>query len=225
MNLVFDYRTSDSPLVGLMWRTQSAAPDSFISAAFSTMEMVVTRQKDGIHFSVLGPGTRASRAPIPEEADFFGITFKLGTFMPCLPANQLVDGGINLPTAVSRSFWLQGSAWEFPTFDNADTFVERLARQGLLAYEPMVESALKGQMKDVSLRSVQRRFQRVTGLTHGTVYQIERARRAMKLLQDGVSILDTVDQAGYYDQSHMTRSLKLLMDQTPAQITGIRNGE
>ncbi len=45
-----------------------------------------------------------------------------------------------------------------------------------------------------------------------------RARHARTLLQQGISILDTVEQAGYADQPHLTRSLKRFMGQTPAQI-------
>jgi AraC-like DNA-binding protein len=33
-----------------------------------------------------------------------------------------------------------------------------------------------------------------------------------------VSILDTLHQAGYFDQPHLTRSLKYFIGQTPAQI-------
>jgi methylphosphotriester-DNA--protein-cysteine methyltransferase len=137
---------------------------------------------------------------------------------------------------------LHGSAWQFPNFDNADTFVNRLVRQGLLAHEPIVEAALQEQLnrccqlpwlhqprwldepaaeyllKELSVRSVQRRFLRATGLTHKTMFQIERAQYAVTLLQQGVSILDTVEQAGYYDQPHMTRSLKHFIGQTPAEI-------
>ena len=51
------------------------------------------------------------------------------------------------------------------------------------------------------------------------IRQIERARYAMTLLCQGTSILDTVYKAGYYDQSHMTNSLKRFLGQTPAQIT------
>lgn len=220
MKFVFDEdnRPSDSSLVEMVWRSQSAGGGSFISAAVSHMEMVVTRQKDVVSVTVRGPETKATRAPIPQDAEFFGIIFKLGSFLPCLPAVELVDGGINLPKAASQSFWLQGSAWQLPTFDNADTFVERLIRQGLLAHEPLVEAALQGQMPDLSVRSVQRRFLRATGLTQGTMFQIERARHALSLLQQGISILDTVEQAGYYDQPHLTRSLKHLLGQTPAQI-------
>jgi AraC-like DNA-binding protein len=99
-----------------------------------------------------------------------------------------------------------------------ETFVDRLVRDGLLVREPVVDAALQGQLSDLSLRSVQRRFLRATGLTHGAVCQIKRARKAAALLAEGVSILDTVDQAGYADQPHLTRSLRRWAGQTPVQI-------
>jgi AraC-like DNA-binding protein len=225
VTFVFDERASDSPWVEMVWRTQSQGGGSFMSAAASHVEMVVTRQPGGIHFTVRGPETKASPAPIPEDAEFLGIIFRLGTFTPCLPVGALVDGGIHLPTASSQSFWLHGSAWSFPDFDNADTFVERLVRQGLLAHEPVVEAALAGAVTDLSVRSVQRRFLRATGITPVTMQQIERARRAMHLLQQGVPILDVADQTGYYDQPHLTRALKHFIGQTPAQIADARSGE
>ena len=218
MKFDFDYRSSDSSLVDFVWHTRSVGGGSFISAASSNIEMVFTRQRDGMHVTVRGPETKASPAPVPDDAEFLGITFKLGTFMPTLPTSELIDGGIHLPHASNQSFWLHGSAWQFPDFENVDTFVNRLVRQGLLAREPVVEAVLQGQLTDLSARSVQRRFVRVTGLTHGTLYQIERARRAMLLLQKGVPILDTVEQIGYYDQPHLTRSLKYYIGQTPAQL-------
>src|SRR5690606_9291788 len=112
---------------------------TFTSAAIGTMEMVVTMQQGKVTFTVRGPETKASIAQIPEDAEFIGIIFKPGTFMLDLPATELVDGGIHLPEACSRSFWLHGSAWEMPDYDNADTFVDRLVRQGLMAREPIVE--------------------------------------------------------------------------------------
>jgi AraC-like DNA-binding protein len=213
-----DNRASDSPFVEAIWLCQSDGGGSFISSASSNLEMVITKQENAINFTLRGPDTKASQAPIPADAEFLGITFKLGTFIPPLPASELVDGGVNLPEAASQSFWLHGSAWEFPTFENADTFVDRLVREGLLAHEPIVEAALQGQLPALSVRSIQRRFLRATGVTHKAMYQIKRAHYAMTLLQQGVSILDTVEQAGYYDQPHLTRSLKHLIGKTPAEI-------
>lgn len=91
-------------------------------------------------------------------------------------------------------------------------------REGLLARDPVVDALLEGHLKDRSPSTIQRRFLRATGLTQSAARQIERARYAMSLLQQGVSILDTVEQAGYFDQPHLTRSLKYLVGQTPAQI-------
>jgi len=58
-----------------------------------------------------------------------------------------------------------------------------------------------------------------TGLTHGCLRQIERARLAVSLLRSGSPILDVVHDAGYFDQPHLTRSLRRLTGQTPRQIS------
>jgi len=91
-------------------------------------------------------------------------------------------------------------------------------RKGLLARDPVVDAALQGRLQDRSLSTIQRRFLRATGLTQSAARQIERARSATHLLQQGASILDTVLEAGYFDQPHLTRSLKYLIGQTPSQI-------
>jgi AraC-like DNA-binding protein len=82
----------------------------------------------------------------------------------------------------------------------------------------VVEAVLQNQPLDLSLRSVQRRFLRATGVTRGTFDQIERAKEAATLLEQGGSIADAVYYAGYADQPHLTRALKRFMGQTPGQI-------
>ena len=110
MILNLEERPSDSPLVETIWRTQSERAGSFVSLAVSHWEMVVTRQNDKLNLTLRGPETKATPSPVPEDAEFFGITFKLGTFMPHLPASPLVDGTVTLLEATSQSFWLYGSA-------------------------------------------------------------------------------------------------------------------
>jgi AraC-like DNA-binding protein len=138
--------------------------------------------------------------------------------MPHLPASTLVDGDVDLPDASSKSFWLNGSAWQFPSYENADMFVGRLAREDLLARDPVVEAALQGQLMDLSIRTARRHFLQTTGLTQKTIHQIERARYATVLLQEGLSIQAVIYEAGYFDQPHLTRSLKHFIGQTPTQI-------
>lgn len=219
MNFDFDERPSDSPFVEKVWRTQSDRSGSFISSAASQWEMVVTTYNGKTTFTVRGPETKATPADCPANAEFLGIIFKVGTFMPHLPLGKLIDrNDATLPEASSRSFWLHGEVWQIPDFENADTFVARLVRQELLVQEPVVEAVLQNRPLEMSLRSVQRRFLRATGMTRGTLDQIERAREAATLLEQGRSIADAIYQAGYADQPHLTRSLKRFMGQTPGQI-------
>jgi AraC-like DNA-binding protein len=138
--------------------------------------------------------------------------------MPRLPGNKLVDEEIHLSETGKNSFQLFGDIWQFPNFENVDIFVNRLLRKELLSHDQLVDDVLHGKTRDISLRSIQRRFLHVTGLTYKTIQQVERARKAVELLQSGVPILDTTYQAGYFDQAHLTRSLKVLYGQTPGEI-------
>jgi len=152
------------------------------------------------------------------DVEFLVIKFKPGTFMPHLPAGSLLDTIFPLADANGKSFFLNGSALQFPNYENAETFVDNLARNGWLIQEPVIDAVLQGQPQTISPRSIQRRFLYATGLTHSSIRQIARARQAMTLLQRGVPILDVVFEAGYTDQPHMTKSLKHFIGQTPAQI-------
>jgi hypothetical protein len=215
----FEERLSDSPFVERIWRAQSERTGDFLSVAASQWEMVVSTYQGETTITVRGPETKVTPMHVTlVGAEFFGIIFKYGAFMPRFPVRDLVDGDLDLPDASSQSFWLSGSAWQFPSYENADTFVERLVKEDLLVCDPIIEPVLRGEPQELSLRSIQRRFVQATGLTQGSIRKIERARHATLLLQQGVSILDTVERAGYSDQAHMTRALKHLIGKTPAQI-------
>jgi AraC-like DNA-binding protein len=218
MILRFEERTANSPFVERIWRSHSERAGPFSSMAESRWEMVVTRLHGETILRVRGPETRATYLDCPAGGEWLGIRFKLGTIMPHLPASGLVDTGLNLPEASSKSFWLHGAAWEFPTYENADTFVARLVCEGLLVREPAVEAAIKGELDERSLRTTQRHFLRATGLTHSAMRQIERARYATLLLRQGVAIVEVAHAAGYFDQPHLTRALRYYIGQTPAQL-------
>jgi AraC-like DNA-binding protein len=219
MFLSFADRLSDSPFVERVWRSESHSAGVFLSVAASHFELAVTRHQGRIFLTVRGPETKATQADCPTDGEWLGIRFKLGTFMPAFAPGDLKDRhDVTLPDATSRSFWLNGSAWEYPDFENADTFVARLARKGLIVRDAAIDAALGSQAGRPPARWTQRHFLRATGITRSTVRQIERARYATALLRQGVSILDTVFEAGYFDQAHLTRSLKALIGQTPVQI-------
>ena len=214
-------RPSDSPFVTRVWRSDSYSESGkpFTSIAEIYYEMVVTKYQGRVTMTVRGPETVATPAYRPPDMEWIGIQFTHGTVIPNLSPGVLKDRcDVDLPGAGDQSFWLHGAAWQFPDFENADTFVDRLVRDGLLVHEPVVSAVLQGQPPSMSLRTVQRRFLQATGMTHGTLSQIRRAHRAAVLLIQGVPILDTVYLAGYADQPHLTRSLKHYIGQTPAQL-------
>ena len=214
-----DVRSASSSLVEMVWRTRCERAGSFTSVAASNWEMVISTWGGETTMTVRGPETRASEADHPADAEYFGITFKVGAFMPHLSPRTLRDRqDATLPEASRKSFWLHGSAWEFPTFENVDVFVERLIRRGILVRDPVVEAAMRGHAPEVSMRSLQYRFLRATGLPHKTIQQIERARGAAALLERGTSISDAAFELGFFDQAHLTNSLRRFIGRTPAQI-------
>jgi hypothetical protein len=226
MDLTAEERFSDSPYIDRVWHTHSGEGGSFISVANSSWGMVVTKMRGRTMLTMRGPEIRATPAGAPPDAEFFGIQFKPGTLMPDFPARRLMDrADVTLPAASSGTFWLKGAAWEFPDFENVETFVERLMRDELLVYDTAVSDVLQGHGTGLSLRTVQRRLLQATGLTQGRLYQIERARYATLLLKQGVSILDTVALAGYFDQPHLTRALRHFIGQTPAQLVNANRTE
>ena len=117
---------------------------------------------------------------------------------------------------VLASRWLGMGFSQFT--ENMETFVNRLARKGLIGRDRIVEGALRGELQGVTTRTEQRRVLQVTGLTSGAIHQIGRARRATWLLRHGAPILDVVDETGYYDQAHLTRSVQRFIGQSPARI-------
>ena len=222
--IVFEDRHSDRPLVERVWRSHSERAGTFLSIAASTFEMVVSRHGGRTFLTLRGPETHATLADLPADGEWFGIRFARGVCMPHFTPDSLTDRrDVTLPDATRHSFWLNGSAWDYPGFDNAETFVGRLVRRGLLVHDAAVDDALRGSGPVMSTRTLQRRVMRATGLTCGAIGRIERARHATILLREGVSIADTVQQAGSYDQAHLTRSLRHRIGQTPGDV--IRGGQ
>ena len=219
MFLRFCDRPSDSPYIERVWRGRSDGGGPFVSVAAGHLELVVTRLADLTMVTVRGPETRATTINCPPDGEWAAIRFRLGVHMPALPTHLLVDHrDVDLPVTADGSFALLGSRLPLPDLENAERYVDALARRGVIARDDVVEAAIRGDRQPLTLRSVQRHFRRTTGMTHGLFRQIERARYATTLLRDGASILDAVHEAGYFDQAHLTRSLKVLIGETPASV-------
>lgn len=218
MFIVFAERVSDSPLIDRVWRSHSERAGEFHSMASCSWGIVVSRVQGVTRVTVRGPETSATPADCPADGEWVGIQFRLGVFMPALlPALMRDRNDVTLPAA-DRHFLLSGETWDYPSYENAETFVDRLLRKGLIVRDRCVESALASEPTHLSERTLQRRIQRATGLSPKTIQQIERARAATLMLRDGMTIVQVVHDLGYVDQAHLTRSVTRFVGQTPGQV-------
>lgn len=219
MFLEFDDRESDSPYVERVWRSRSRRGGPFLSMAEGNIELVVTRLPEFLAVTLRGPVTRGSFVECPPNGEWLAIRFRLGTYLPRIPTATLMDHhDIQLPVLPDGRFWFSGLAWKVPRYDNAEDFVARLAGAGVIALSPAADAAAEGDVGWMSRRSMQRHFRRAAGMTLSSYQQIERARYAAALLTRGRSILDVTFDAGYFDQAHLTRSVRQLIGMTPARL-------
>ena len=218
MSLLVEQRMSDSPYIETIMHGWTASNGSAIRPAETHWHMVFVREHGNLHPIVVGALTTAGVVSWGAGADILWVKFKLGTFMSHLPVKSFLDTETTLPGAASRSFWLKSSAWQFPDYENVETFVNRLVREEILVCDPVVSAVLQDQLLDLAPRTLRHRFLQATGLTQNHIRQVERAQQAARLLQQGIPILDTVFDLGYYDQPHLTRSLKQFIGFTPAQL-------
>src|SRR5689334_20622987 len=132
MSFLFETRESDSPYIEAIWRGRAGSHYAPICPASDRWHLLFLREQGKVRVSIEGPLTRAMPVSQAEGTEWFGVTFPLGTFLPALPVNNLLDARAQLPLVTRSSFTLAGSSWQLPDYDNAETFVERLVRGGLL---------------------------------------------------------------------------------------------
>jgi AraC-like DNA-binding protein len=219
MSLIYKERLSDSPYIDLITEGWTTGRSFTIRPSEINWHMVFTKYQGVLQPLLVGPLTSSGVVNFVEDVEILWIKFKLGTFMPHLPLKNFLDVETLMPDAASKaSFWLKSTSWQVPTYENADTFVDQLVRNDILMHDAVVKSALQTQIQlpDMASRTVRHRFLRATGLTQSHILQFERAQQAVALLEHGTPILDVVYQLGYYDQPHLTRSLKRFIGRTPA---------
>lgn len=80
--------------------------------------------------------------------------------MPHLPAKTILNSELTLHGATDCSFWLNSSAWEYPDYENVETFIERLVSKDVLLRDPVIDHALQDQPLNMADRTVRHRFLR-----------------------------------------------------------------
>jgi AraC-like DNA-binding protein len=218
VTLNFETRESDSPWIQTVWTCRSEQVAEMTSVATETWGLVFWEQDETMHAALTGPERRSGTAPVPQDARFVGVQFAVGTALRMVAAPALVDSGIVLPDTTRARFRLDGRRWEIPRAEDVELLVDRLVRDGAVVRDPLVTEATRGGRLDVSERTLQRRFRAATGLSRGTVRQIERVRAAAVRLLAGDPVADVVARFGYYDEPHLARALRRYVGRTALEL-------
>jgi len=179
-------------------QTQSEQGGDFISEAATHWEMIIVRSDQKPYLMIRGSETHATLGDCPANSEFTIIRFRVGTFMPHLPMERLVD--------------------QYPDFENIEAFVDKLIENGAVAKDEAVAEALSDNTLPITKRHLQRRFRASTGMSQNKIQQINRVEKVARALMDGETIADATHLGEYADQSHLTRSLKYYLGQTPTQF-------
>ena len=176
MTILVTQRGADSPYIDTITQGQTVCAGSAIRPAEVCWHMVFVREHGNLHPIVVGPWTTAGVATWQAGGEILWIKFKPGVFMPHLPFEHLLDRETVLSEGTGQTFWLKSSIWPFPTYENVETFINRLVRNEVLVCDPVVNIVLNEQPHDLAPRTVRHRFQRATGQLESTA-RVRQVRR------------------------------------------------
>lgn len=207
-----------SPLVDAVTHTVFSGNGATLMQPDGCWDFVIIKSSGRTMVLRTGLTTKAVEHVFADGDEILSITFKPSAFMPLMPGERMLDEGVLLETIGRDRFWLGTDVMEIPTLENVDGFIAKLLANQAVEDNDIVASVVAGQPKAMSERTMQRHFLKTTGLTYKTFSQIERAQKAIGLLQQGRPAADVAFALGYADQPHLIRSLKAIMGQTPRQI-------
>jgi len=207
----------DSPLVKAISFMCVERPGVMLVPPDGTWDLVFIRDKHGTRAIRTGLSTTSVRLQHNGSEEILAISFRASAKLTAVDAVASLDKGFLLQGDHKRVA-VAGEKFEVPAFHNADVFVERLARQGLIQANPAIQSILDGEPIALSARTLQRQFKLTTGMTHKRFTMIERARLAAASLRKGEAAQNVVHDLGFYDQAHLINSLRDILGQTPSQL-------
>jgi hypothetical protein len=211
-------RGADCAFVREIRHVTYGAASADVSMPDGGWDLVFMRRSGNLQVLQTGLITKPVDLGYAPGDEYLAITFCPGVFMPKVAARTMVDRGLLLGPPAAGRFHIGAESLEVPTFENAESMVSRLIARGVLALDDVVDGVLQGRTKALEPRTVQRHFERAVGVTAKQLSMIYRAQDAARMLGQGASAAEVAAQLGYSDQAHMTRSLKHLLGNTPAQI-------
>lgn len=217
---MFESRSPDSSSIQFLWRFLASSDGVYTHHATEYWSFFFKVERGVSHVYVSGPATRSRELGYVAGGEYWGIALKAHVFMPKLAKKEILNINLELSITSGNSFIFRDERFDMPAYETAEAFVEQLISSGCILANSVVAEALEG-TSYMAARTIQRHVVQTTGITRQRMASIKRAREAFILLQKGESIHEVVVSMGYVDQSHLTKSLRLLAGQTPAHILTI----
>ena len=209
MAIAYEEKPPQSPLVDFVFQTEDLTDGVYVASADARWDIIFTTCPDGNKRVLLcGPSFKARQVPYSPGYRHVGICYKPWAIFADVPITTMLNETKLLPMASLDTFIMQGKTWKMPTYENVDRFVAQQVKRGLLREDPVIRDVLENQPVDMSLRSIQRHFLKTIGMSPRRVKQINSARKAVKLLQQGKTLSEVAYELDYADLPHMTRMLK-----------------
>lgn len=216
---------SSLPYINCIWHAVAKQDELYTDPANEYWSLGFIQHRDGsLSVELYGPSLQPRALEGYAGEAYWGIEFKAYVTLMAMSKGEILNAHVSLPVT-GTSFPIGDQSYSVPVYDELEKFAQQLEKDGVIIADRRIDRALQGDSSGFSERSRQRHFKNVTGLTKKQVEQLQRARHAFYLLQTGNSLPQAAVAAGYSDQPHMTRSLKLLRGQTPAQIIAAHLGQ
>lgn len=215
----YEFRPATTPLASIAWRVEAESSGSYVDAANEFWGLAFGRYAEtgAPYATLIGPSIEPRTLVVTEGDVACGIEFCAHVFLRGVPKLALLGELRDLPTD-GRFFELAGIRFPVPDYAGVEALVEAMHAQGVLVADELIAAALAGEEVAYSDRQLRRRAKSTTGLNPKAVDQLRRARRAYQLLQQGCTLTEAAQEAGYSDQAHMTRGFVALAGLSPARL-------
>jgi AraC-type DNA-binding domain-containing proteins len=200
MAITYEEKLSQSPLVAFVFQTEDLIDGVYIASADARWDIIFSKCPDGNQRVLLcGPSFETRQVPCSPGYKPVGICYRPWAIFAGVPITTMLNETKLSPMLSPDTFIMQGKTWKMPTYENIDQFVAEQENRGLLEADPIIRDILENKPVDMSLRSVQRHFVKTIGMSPRRVRQINSARKAVQLLQQGNTLSEVAYELDYAD--------------------------
>ena len=215
-------RDSGSPYIDRVIQTFATSDGSYLATPDGLWDLITAEEADGSRIVfIAGQATKASRLRYRAGQRAVAVSFTAGSYLSPFRGAPFKDDYIMLAMPDPNHFELAGQTFPLPTYENVEEIVDLMVASGLLVSDAVVDGVVRGELKAASQRSVERHFKNITGISPKKMANIRRAQQAVRILKSGATPSDVAAEVGYYDQPHLAKELKQLMDSRPSDVSDI----